>query len=105
MAIINMDRSKLIKFLNLSASKNDGEALSAIRKTHNFLEFSETNWEELLEPKIIKENIEDYAVLHMNLMKERAYSQELENKIRGFKNIIKYLVIFIIILIVVIILK
>ena len=88
-----MDRLKLIKFLYLSSSSNDNESLQAIRKAHNFLKLNNTNWSELLEPKIIKENTEDYAVLHMNLLKERAYSQELNDKIRGFKNIIKYLLI------------
>lgn len=100
-----MDRLKLIKFLYLSSSSNNNEALSAIRKANDFLKLNETNWTELLDPKIIKENTENYAVLHMNLLKQRAYLQELNDKIRGLKSFIKYIFIVVIILILALIIK
>ena len=100
-----MDRLKLIKFLYLSSSSNDNESLQAIRKAHNFLKLNNTNWTELLEPKVIKENTEDYAVLHMNLLKERAYTQELNDKIRELKNFIKYTFVSILVLILILIIN
>jgi hypothetical protein len=41
-----MDREKLIKLLNLTASKNDAEALTAIRKVN--LEIGEKSWKDII---------------------------------------------------------
>ena len=106
-----MDKKKLIKFLNLSQSLNDGEALSSIRKANFLLKEEDFNWEEIIIisdslESIIKRQDGEYVILHRDLLKERAYSQELTDKIRGLKNIIKYIIIiFIFLLIIITILK
>ena len=104
-----MDKDKLIKLLNLTTSKNDGEALSATRKANAFLKDNGINWEEfVLAHSIYKHDDKDsatFSILNMNLRKERAYSEELLERINGYKNFIKYMFIFIIILGIGIILK
>jgi len=102
-----MDRLKLIKLLNLTLSENDGEALSATRKINYFIKENNIKWEDILnrKPEIRQPEKDEYAILHMNLMKERSYSQELQNNFKFSKTILKYLLLFVFILIVVIILK
>jgi hypothetical protein len=43
-----MDRSRLVKLLNMTDSQHDAEALSAIRKSNDLLRRSKTSWAELL---------------------------------------------------------
>lgn len=104
-----MDKNKLIKFLNLSASQNDGEALASIRKANTFLLENKLNWDELIienpqNKKVIiySEHLSSKVDDMLNKMyngAERGYSIELEENIRGFKNLISYLAIVIVILI------
>ncbi len=102
-----MDKQRLIKLLNLSSSKNEGEALSAIRKANLILDESKSDWEDIFKgsPEINKSEREGYAILYYSLQKERAYSKELKDELKFLKMILKYLGIFIIFLIIVIILK
>jgi hypothetical protein len=98
-----MYRSKLIKFLNLSNSPNESEAISAIRKAHTLLKENDLNWKELIEESTTKELKEDNAILNMNFLKERAYSQELKDGIRNLKKFTKYLIFFIFVLLIIIV--
>jgi hypothetical protein len=43
-----MDRDKLVKLLNMTTSKNDGEALNAIRMSNELLQRASVSWDELL---------------------------------------------------------
>ncbi len=97
-----MDKQKLIKLLNLSSSKNEGEALSAIRKANLILDESQSDWDDILKEPPEREG---YAILYYNFQKERAYSKELKDELNFSKTILKYLGIFIIFLIVLLILK
>ncbi len=101
-----MDKSKLIKFLELTASPNDGEALSAVRKANIFLRENKLNWVDFVKEKPIEykntttrasPNIEK---IFDNMCKgaEKAYSQELEKDINGFRNLSMYLSSIIVIL-------
>lgn len=101
-----MDRNKLIKFLNLTSSKNDGEALSAIRKAGIMLKDDDLYWSDVIGKDLkLKELKDEYSILNMNLSKERAYSQEIKEKIRGYKNLVKFLFIIIIVLVILLIFK
>ncbi len=104
-----MDKGHLIKLLNLTSSKNDGEALNATRKANAFLKENGINWEELvLVHSIYRRNDKDsatFSILNMNIRKEQANSQELEEKLEGYKNFIKFLALLIILLIVLLVLK
>ncbi len=102
-----MDKQRLIKLLNLSSSKNEGEALSAIRKANLILDESSSDWENILNDhsEIDKSEREGYAILYYNLQKERAYSKELKDELKFSKMISKYLGIFVFFLIVVVVLK
>jgi len=105
-----MNKERLIKLLNLTSSSNDSEALSSIRKANILIKEDNSNWEEIINisrslESFIKRQDQEYAVLNMILLKERAYSQELKTNIHVLKNIIKYLLLLSIILISIIILK
>jgi hypothetical protein len=43
-----VDRSRLVKLLNMTESQHDAEALSAIRRSNDLLRRSNTSWAELL---------------------------------------------------------
>jgi hypothetical protein len=43
-----VDRSRLVKLLNMTDSQHDAEALSAIRRSNDLLRRSNTSWAELL---------------------------------------------------------
>lgn len=94
-----MDRLKLIKFLNLSSSANDSESLSAIKKANLYLKENNSSWSELLKESVIKEAKDDYVILHRELLKERAYSQQLLDENKFSVKVIKYLLLIIVILI------
>lgn len=98
-----MDRLKLIKFLNLSSSANDSESLSSIRKANLYLKENNSSWSELLKESAIKETKDEYAILHRDLLKERAYSQQLLDENKFSVSVVKYLLLFIGILIVLLI--
>lgn len=107
-----MDKSKLIKFLELTASSNDGEALSAIRKANIFLKENKLNWIDFIKEKPAEHKITSLTIHtspkvekmfdNMYNSAERAYSQELEKDINGFKNLIYFLIIVIIVLFIII---
>lgn len=44
----NLDKGRLIKLLNLTASDTDGEALGAIRRANAALRKAKTSWEEVV---------------------------------------------------------
>lgn len=49
-----LDKNRLIKFMMLTTSDQDGEALNALRRANKMLKEAKINWEELLtqsEPK------------------------------------------------------
>ena len=107
-----MNKEKLIKLLNLTSSSNDGEALSAIRKVNNYLADNNMRWEQFVDSFTHKDQIEmrkfvkdEYTITNMNLKKERAYSDDLNGRIRGYQNFIKYLFIAVIILAIGLIIK
>src|SRR5713101_6237128 len=43
-----VDRSRLVKLLNITESQHDAEALAAIRRSNDLLRRSKTSWVELL---------------------------------------------------------
>jgi len=95
-----MDNDRLIKFLNLSASVNDGEALSATRYANNFLKENNLTWERILREKYTMKKLEiEYAILHMSMLKERSHSRDLEDGVEILKTTVKFLAAFSIILI------
>jgi hypothetical protein len=105
-----MDRSKLIKFLNLSTSSSDGESLSAIRKANELILENNSTWEEVFEEETYlqisnKKLNSDLTICSMNLMKERITSNELENKNIFAMSIIKLLCYILVVLIIAVILK
>ena len=106
-----MDKERLIKFLNLTTSSTDGEALSAIRKANIFLKENNINWEEIIllfdnkRNRITDKQYVEFAIINMNLKKECAYSDDLKERMRGYKNFIIFLFIIIVILIIGIIIK
>lgn len=102
-----MDKSKLIKLLNLTSSSNEDEAVSAMRKANSLLEESQLNWEKILKetPEIKRSDKFDYAMTVRDLKIERNISRELRDEIKFSKMILKFLVFTIIVLIIIIIFK
>jgi hypothetical protein len=104
-----MDKNKLIKFLNLSTSSNDGEALSAIRKANIFLIENNLNWNTIFAEKSSPKRESDIQLMYWELEKTeqnfRETTKELESKLIHTINISRGLVIIILILIFVLILR
>jgi len=46
---VALDRKRLIKFLNMTSSQHDAEALIAIRKSNELLRLHELDWTDLIE--------------------------------------------------------
>ena len=102
-----MDKYRLVKFLNLTSSKNDGEALSALRKANSLLKENNLVWENvIIEPTIPKQEVEeDQAISYMNIKKEQAFSTELKSEINALKKFRNFLLIIMILLFAAVILK
>ncbi len=98
-----MDKERILKFLNLTASSNDNEALSAIKKANKLLRENKLNWEYFVKNKEVV-YINNYNnISDIQILKERSYSNELKEDVGALNTLIKYLVIIIIVLIIVII--
>lgn len=48
---MTLDRDLLIKLLNMTTSKHEGEVLSAIQKSNELLRRSKTSWSDLIKPE------------------------------------------------------
>jgi hypothetical protein len=103
-----MDKNKLIKFLNLSTSLNDGEALSAIRKANIFLKENNLNWETIFVEKS-SENNKDLQTTYWKLKKteqnSKETSEEFRNRLKFATDVSKYLIVAVIVLIFLLIIK
>ena len=45
---MEVDKDRLVKLLNMTASRHDGEALAAIRKSNDLLRLSRASWSDVL---------------------------------------------------------
>ncbi len=106
-----MDRLKLIKFLNLSTSNSDGEALNSIRKANIYLNENNLTWEEIFtEKKPISINIKDpYENLYWDFKKLKQLHQqevnEFKENIKFSRKVVIGLFIFVVVLVILLILK
>lgn len=102
-----MNRNKLIKLLNLTASSHDGEVISAINMANKLLFEEEKTWESvIIKPTVKKQEVnDDQAIHYMNIKKEQANSKGLELEILALKRFRNFLSVVTIILIIVVILK
>lgn len=56
-----MDKAKLVKLLNLSASDFDGESLSAIRMANKMIKEDRTTWDEIIQYGDFKKKAKEEA--------------------------------------------
>lgn len=76
-----MDKSKLVKLLNLTSSENDNEALSALRKANSILSRHGKRWDDLIK---IEPDIPDWQ-------KKYARPPSYETEIAEYKDKISYI--------------
>jgi hypothetical protein len=59
--MMSIDKSKLIKLLNLTTSSNDHEALQAIRFANKILENNKLTWDDLITINAMTQKAEPYV--------------------------------------------
>jgi hypothetical protein len=48
---VGLDRNRLVKFMNMTESQHDAEALLAVRKANELLRLNDLNWTDLVDPR------------------------------------------------------
>lgn len=58
--MVDLDKDRLVKLLNLTASSHDGEALAAIRKSNELLQQHKSSWSAVmgLDPPVVEVQVE-----------------------------------------------